>query len=265
MGVGVVVGSILTGSGLVMEQIFSLTLGFLTGFLLTGSTMAINDFFDRGIDAVNEPNRPIPAGLIMPLEALFFGLMLSVIGFLTAAITNSQCLILASLAWVIFMVYTTKGKKMGFIGNIMVSMCISIPFIYGSFVIERIFAPASCVFVAIVFLSNTGREIAKGIVDLKGDRSNKIQTIAVKFGETKAAAASAAFYLTAISLTPLPWFLGLVSFWFVPLAIVTDIGLASAAIVLLSRPSREKVRKIKNQNLIWFFIGLLAFMAGTIP
>lgn len=265
MGVGVFVGSILAGSGVILQQILSITLGFLTGFMLTGSTMAINDYYDREIDAVNEPNRPIPTGLIKPSEALFFGLMLAALGFLTAAITNLQCLFLASLSWAIFVLYTTKGKKMGFIGNVMVSMCISIPFIYGSFVIERIFTPASCIFVVIVFLSNTGREIAKGIVDLKGDKSNEIQTIAVKFGETKAAAVSAGFYLTAISLTPLPWFLGLVSFWFVPLAIITDIGLASVAIVLLSRPSRETVRKIKNQNLFWFFIGLLAFMAGTIP
>ena len=34
----------------------------MSGPLLTGYTQTINDFFDREIDAINEPDRPIPSG-----------------------------------------------------------------------------------------------------------------------------------------------------------------------------------------------------------
>ena len=34
----------------------------MSGPLLTGYTQTINDYYDREIDAINEPNRPIPSG-----------------------------------------------------------------------------------------------------------------------------------------------------------------------------------------------------------
>ena len=37
---------------------------FLSGPILTGYTQTLNDWEDREIDAINEPNRPIPSGAI---------------------------------------------------------------------------------------------------------------------------------------------------------------------------------------------------------
>ena len=36
----------------------------MSGPLLAGYTQTINDYYDRDIDAINEPNRPIPSGAI---------------------------------------------------------------------------------------------------------------------------------------------------------------------------------------------------------
>ena len=36
----------------------------LTGPLVCGTSQAINDWYDRHVDAINEPNRPIPSGRI---------------------------------------------------------------------------------------------------------------------------------------------------------------------------------------------------------
>jgi chlorophyll synthase len=36
----------------------------MSGPLLTGYTQVVNELYDREIDAVNEPYRPIPAGVI---------------------------------------------------------------------------------------------------------------------------------------------------------------------------------------------------------
>jgi len=36
----------------------------MSGPLLTGYTQTINDYYDRELDAINEPNRPIPSGAI---------------------------------------------------------------------------------------------------------------------------------------------------------------------------------------------------------
>ena len=40
----------------------SATCMLMSGPLLTGYTQTINDYFDKDIDAINEPNRPIPSG-----------------------------------------------------------------------------------------------------------------------------------------------------------------------------------------------------------
>jgi len=119
-------------------------------------------------------------------------------------------------------------------------------------------------FALIAFLSNTGREITKGIVDVKGDEARNVMTLTVRFGEKSAAIAAVAFYLFAVSLSPIPWLLDLVSFWYIPLVAVTDFGLIASSLLLLKDYSRESARKIKNIVLLWLIVGLLAFVAGAV-
>jgi geranylgeranylglycerol-phosphate geranylgeranyltransferase len=188
---------------------------------------------------------------------------LSIIGFMAALGTNMPCLIVAAIAWVISMTYVTKGKDTGLPGNFLVSACVAIPFIYGGFVVERL-KLSIVMFAAIVFLSNTGREIAKGIVDVRGDAYRNIRTIAVLYGEKDAAFASSIFFISAVSLTPFPWLWRLVSIWFLPLVILTDVGLVASSISLMRDSSRDNAKRVKNLVLVWFITGLLAFLAGTI-
>ena len=47
----------------VVDVAKSLTCMGLSGPLLTGYTQTLNDYEDREIDAINEPNRPIPSGI----------------------------------------------------------------------------------------------------------------------------------------------------------------------------------------------------------
>jgi len=266
MGFAVIVGAALAEKEMFIQHLQNLLLGFLTGFFLTGAAMIINDYYDREIDAINEPRRPIPSGVISPVEALGYAFILTFVGFaaalLTETVPNWPCFIIAFVSWVIVILYVTKGKSTGLLGNFLVSTCIAVPFTYGSFVVGSEFLPTTSLFVAMVFLSNTGREVTKGIVDVQGDRKNNIKTIAVLYGEQRAAVVAAAFYLSAVALTPLPLLLGIVSFWFFPFALLTDMGLILASILLILNPSRENARRIKNRNLIWFLSGLLAFITG---
>ena len=258
MGFAVIVGASLVSP---LNLSFSLFLGFVTSFALTGASMTINDYYDRDIDAINEPNRPIPSGAVSPKEALFFALVLSIIGFITAFGTNFLCLIVAVIAWVVSVTYITEGKRTGLPGNFLVSTCVVIPFIYGGFVVDRPGLTAM-VFVAIVFFSITGREVAKGIVDVEGDKSQNVGTIAVLYGERTAAVVSSIFSVLAVSLSPLPWLLRLVSDWFLPFVILTDVGLIVSSISLLRDYSRKNAKRVKNLILIWFITGLLAFIVG---
>jgi len=257
--------AVIVGASLVSPLNFStnLLLGFITSFALTAASMAINDYYDRDIDAINEPQRPIPSGAISPNEALFFALVSSVIGFMAAYGTNANCLIVAVIAWVASVTYVTKGKRTGLPGNLLVSTCVVIPFIYGGFAAG---SPelTTIMFVAIAFLSNTGREVAKDIVDVEGDRSQDIKTIPVVYGDRVAAFVSSIFFILAVVLSPLPWLLELVSSWFLPLVILTDAGLIWSSFSLVRDHSRNNARRVKNLVLVWFLTGLLGFVAGSI-
>jgi geranylgeranylglycerol-phosphate geranylgeranyltransferase len=263
MGFAVIVGAALANPNVLGTFWQKLAYGFVTGFALTAASMAINDYYDREIDAVNEPKRPIPSGLIQPKNALIFALTLTAIGFIIAFLTNILCFLIAILAWILFVTYTTVGKRSGLPGNLLVSTCVSMPFIYGSAVTVNTVVPNVLIFVLMVFLSNTGREITKGIVDVQGDRLQNVRTLAVLYGEKKAAITAALFYLSAVLLSPTPWLLGNVSFWFLPFVAITDFGLLASAFALLQDFSKENARKIKNIVLLWFLIGLLAFIAGA--
>ena len=80
-----------------------------------GGAGALNMWWDADIDAMmaRTRNRPVPAGLVQPREALFFGLTLSLIAVLTLAVT-ANLLAAGLLAFTIFfyvVVYTMWLKR----------------------------------------------------------------------------------------------------------------------------------------------------------
>ena len=241
--------------------------GFITGFTFCAAAMVINDYYDRKIDAINEPHRPIPSGIVKPKEALTFMAVLIVVGFvfsLLAAPFGLLCFIVAAASLAVTATYLTVGKRTGLPGNFLVSICVAIPFIYGSVTVIGTVGLNVVLFASMAFLSNTGREITKGIVDVKGDRSENVKTLAVRYGENKAAITAAVFYVAAVILTPVTWLLGLVGVWFIPFVLVTDIGLVVCSALLLLDHSREKARRIKNVVLLLFLVGLIAYIFGVI-
>lgn len=264
MGIAVVVGAALANPKVLGISWQNLMYGFITGFALTAASMVINDYYDRDIDAINEPNRPIPSSLIKPKEALAFAFVLIIIGLATAYLTNILCFAIALVACIIFVTYTTIGKHSGLPGNFLVSTCVAIPFIYGSAAIVESIKLNVLIFASMAFLSNTGREITKGIVDVPGDRMQNVKTLAVSYGEKTAAIAATMFYMSAVMLSPLPWFLNLVSMWFIPLVTVTDVGLVASSTMLLKDYSMENARIVKKRVLMFFLVGLIAFMVGNL-
>ena len=260
MGFAIVVGVFLTGYGTI--NWLNLLFGIVTSFTLTAASMAVNDFYDYEIDKINEPQRPIPSGSVSKKGALAVTTVLTVIGLACAFFVSVYCLIFAVGAWIIMMTYSTVGKRSGLPGNFLVSACVAAPFLYGSLVAVNAVQLNVFLFASMAFLSNTGREISKGIVDIEGDRSYGIRTLAVSYDGKRAALAAAVFFVFAVALSPIPVVLDLVSFWFVPFVLVTDIGLLWCSIFLFNNPSRENARRVKKLVLFLFVFGLLSFIAG---
>jgi geranylgeranylglycerol-phosphate geranylgeranyltransferase len=260
MGFAIFVGAFLTGY--LNFQWLNLLFGGITSFTLTAAAMAVNDYYDYNIDKINEPNRPLPRGSVSKRGALIVTGALTAVGLVFAYIVSLSCLVFAVAAWVIMVAYSTKGKRSGLPGNFLVSACVAAPILYGSLVTVNTVQLNVLLFASMAFLSNTGREISKGIVDIEGDRSYGIRTLAVSFGDKRAALAASFFFVFAVALSPIPVILDLVSYWFIPFVLVTDIGLIWCSVFLLRNPSRANARKVKKLVLLLFMFGLLSFIAG---
>jgi len=262
VGLAIIVGAAVTGGASIMGDPWALLLAFVTGSTLTGASMAVNDYFDRGVDAVNEPGRPIPSGRVTPAEALALTGLLSMVGLAASYLVSGQAIAIAGFSWVVMAVYSAWGKRTGFPGNLMVSTCIALPFIYGGVLTGRM--GVSLYFSLMAFLSNTGREVAKGIVDVEGDRGLGVKTVAVSRGPRVASRLAATFFLAAAATSVAPVFLGLVSLWYTPFVVVTDLGLIYGGYSLVKDPSRENSRRVKNRVLILMLVGLAGFAAGSL-
>jgi geranylgeranylglycerol-phosphate geranylgeranyltransferase len=270
IGFAVLVGSIVANQSTFFDSVTltRLVFGFITGFTFLAAANTINDYYDRNIDAVNEPNRPIPRGAVKPAEALGYAAILSVVGLTAAFLANLSSLFLAIIAWLLFTYYATKGKKTGIFGNFIVSACIAVPFIYGGLIVKeslgKALSPTVIAFASIAFLSTVGREITKGIMDVEGDKLEDVKTLAVLYGSRKAAFSAIVFYVLAVVFSFFPWLSKDVSFWYLPFVAIADLGFIHSSISLLRDHSRQNARRVKNMVRIWMVIGLFAFIAGVL-
>ncbi len=237
--------------------------GFMAGFLLLSASMVSNDYFDREIDAINEPRRPLPAGIIKPSEALSFSVILGALGFLFAKNSGTVPLLIAALSIVVMVLYNSRVKKTGLLGNAFVSLNVAIPFVYGGFVVAN---PtwSLAIFSLLAFLSSMGREIVKGIVDVAGDTAKGVRSVAATKGNLTAAKYGAALFVIAVALSGLPLILGIVSAYYIPLVAICDIGFLLTAYSLTTNPSPLHAKRNKNYVLLWMTFGMLAFVIGSI-
>lgn len=260
IGLAVIVGEVI-GSSLNLN-FQKVLIGFLTGFFLLASTMAINDYFDFEIDLINNPKRPIPLGLINKKEAIFLGIIFSIIGLSLAAFTSIVCFLIAIFSVFLMLYYNSKLKKTGLLGNIVVSFCVAIPFIYGSAVING-FKPLIIIFALIAFITNLAREIIKGIADITGDSLKNVKTIAIKYGINFATKFSIFLIFLAIVLSIVPFLMKWVSILYVPMVLLSNLGLIFSSISLIKDNSIKNALKVKNKLLLWMLFGLLAFLFGS--
>src|SRR5262245_28262042 len=81
-------GFLLTHPYLSPARDFGLLLVASAGLYLAG--MVFNDVFDRELDAVERPSRPIPSGRVSLAAAIRLGAALLAIGFAAAAVVGKQ-------------------------------------------------------------------------------------------------------------------------------------------------------------------------------
>jgi geranylgeranylglycerol-phosphate geranylgeranyltransferase len=259
IGLAVVIGEAI-GLGK-LPGVSQAAFGFLTASLMMAGTMVANDIYDVEIDKVNSPQRPLPSGIVKTREAFVFAVVLSMAAIGFSALLGIWTFLTALLALALMIYYNTRGKKTGLIGNAVVSFNVALPFFYGGLAVNRI-SPLLFIFSLVAFLANFGREVAKGIADVKGDSLRQVRTLAVARGTKVAATASAGLFVIAVLLSFLPPLFESISWLYYPPVIIADVGFLYSAYRLVGSQTPENIRAVKGHVLVWMLLGLVGFLLG---
>ena len=183
------------------DVLASLACMLMSGPLLAGFTQTINDYYDREIDAINEPYRPIPSGAIPLWQVkvqiwvlLIAGIAVSYGLDLWAGHSTPVLLLLAlggSLVSFIYSAPPLKLKQNGWLGNYALGASyIALPWWAG----QALFGQLSWGIVALTLaysLAGLGIAVVNDFKSVEGDRALGLQSLPVVFGIERASWISA--------------------------------------------------------------------------
>ena len=179
----------------------------LATILATGGGNAINDYFDRDIDAINQPGRPIPRGAIAPTVALGFSVVLFAIAVGLTLLLPLLAILIAVINLLALIAYTELFKGLPGIGNALVAYLTGSTFLYGGAAVGGDLRTVLVLFV-LAASATMAREIVKDIEDIEGDREEGLNTLPIAIGVRGALIVAVAFVAFAIVVSPVPYLLG---------------------------------------------------------
>ena len=84
----------------------------LSGPLVCGTSQAVNDWYDRHVDAINEPGRPIPSGRIPGKWGLWIAIAGTILSAVVAWATGPWVLAATSLGLVCAWIYSAPPLRL---------------------------------------------------------------------------------------------------------------------------------------------------------
>jgi chlorophyll synthase len=211
----------------------------LAGPLVCATSQAANDWFDRHVDAINEPGRPIPSGRVPGRWGLHIAVGWTALSLLVAAALGSwvfgAAIVGLALAWA-YSAPPLRLKRNGWWGNAAVAACYEgLPWFTGAAVMAA--ARPDWRIVAVAALYSAGAHGIMTLNDFKsveGDRRMGIGSLPARLGVDQAARVACVF----MTLPQLVVVAMLVA-WGFPLHAGIVALLLLAQVVLMTRLLRE--------------------------
>lgn len=164
----------------------------LTGPLVCGTSQAVNDWFDRHVDAINEPDRPIPSGRIAGRWGLAIAVIWTALSLGIAALTGKWVLIATVFGLLCAWAYSAppfRFKTSGWIGPAVVALTYEgLSWFTGAAVMAG--ALPSLHILIVLLLYSLGAHGIMTLNDFKaveGDRATGLRSLPVVLGERPAA------------------------------------------------------------------------------
>jgi chlorophyll/bacteriochlorophyll a synthase len=245
-----------------------LTGAILTGPLVCATSQVVNDWYDRDVDAINEPNRPIPSGRVPGEWGYYIALWWTLLSVAVAALLGPWVLAASifglALAWA-YSAPPLRLKKNGWWGNSAVAACYEgLPWLTGAAVMAGAM-PSTRVF-AVAALYSVGAHGIMTLNDFKsieGDKRCGIGSLPVQLGAERAAR-----FACLVMALPQLVVVALLLFWGLPIyATVIAISLAVQLYLmtrLLENP-RDKAPWYNATGVSLYVLGMLVAAIALRP
>jgi chlorophyll/bacteriochlorophyll a synthase len=105
-------GVVSTGAPFTEKWHLALAGAFLAGPLICATSQAVNDWFDRDVDAINEPNRPIPSGRIPGQWGLYIAIVWTLVSLAVSALLGMWVFVAAIIGLMIAWAYSAPPIRL---------------------------------------------------------------------------------------------------------------------------------------------------------
>ncbi len=237
-----------------------IALAALATLFVSAAANAWNDYRDVEIDRINQPQRPLPSGMVSVRAALIFSVTLAALSILLAALISPLALAIAVASNILLYVYSVWLKSTVLLGNATVALISAMSPVFGGVAAGN--AGPSLWLGAIIFVGIFAREVLKTLADYEGDKAHNVRTISTAIGP-RAARTIFFFLLGATAIVMMaPYLAG----YYQPVyAWIVALGVFPVAIYVIIRVTRERSgpqlerlsQLLKYDFLIWFAAVLL--------
>ena len=253
-------GVVSVGSG-VADQWFLVVLGVvLAGPIVCGMSQAANDWCDRHVDAINEPDRPIPSGRIPGRWGLYIALAMTALGLVVGYQLGPWgfgATILAVLAAWAYSAEPLRAKKSGVWGPALCGLAYeTLPWITGAAVLSAGAPRPEIIGVAILYgLGAHGIMTLNDFKAIEGDRAMGLRSLPVVMGPERAA--KLACWVMAV---PQVVVISLLVFWDKPvhaLGVTAMLGVQLGAMRVLLRDPEGKTPWYQGMGILFYISGMM--------
>ncbi len=229
---------------------------------------AMNDLLDVETDRLNKKaERPLVSGELTSQHALVLTVASFLLALVFAYMVSPTIFILTLIINVLAILYNIVLKDLALLGNIYIAFTMAIPFIFGNYVVNPdILSPANVLIALLGFIVGLGREIAKTVEDMEGDKkARRARTLPVIIGSEKSLTIAGILYALFAMVSVVPYYLYLnIGPGFALVLVADAIFLYSSVLLIFSRRKVPFLKTSRKISLIGLFIGLLGILASVL-
>ena len=232
----------------------------LAGPLVCATSQAVNDWFDRHVDAINEPGRPIPSGRLPGRMGLAIAIGWTSVSLLVAALLGGWAFPAGVLGLALAWAYSApppRLKRFGFWGNLACAACYEgLPWFTGAAVMSGGLPNGRILLAAGLYsVGAHGIMTLNDFKSVEGDRQMGIRSLPVMLGVDRAASLAC-----VVMAAPQVLVIALLLRWGAPLhACVVVLLLAAQGVLMprLLRAPRQQAPWYNATGTTLYVIGML--------